>query len=367
METKQYKRKNLVDYASLFYTSIDKSPLNEIDMAIFSKLSYFHFEPFIRNKNTTQRISDLYDLSLFDTFLKRPAYKTEDRILLQAVCGNPRFKNIVIKDAKEYTNDKKEEQFSAITFLLPNNDAIIAFRGTDSTINGWKEDLNMAYKCPIPAQVDSANYLSNIAQYLNGNIYLVGHSKGGNLALFSYLSVSEDIRIKIKKIYCFDGPSFEDKYFKSFDISDLKLKLVKIVPNESIIGMIFEKEKNCKIIQSSNKLLFQHNMYNWEISLTKFKRTQKISPTARNINSSLKIWLEKCNDDEREIFIETIFKVISASGAQNIQDIAKNKDRSLLNSIVGFKNLSKERKKELASILKILVKILFSKKEKEGN
>ena len=43
-----------------------------------------------------------------------------------------------------------ETQFSAITFILDDGTLFLAFRGTDETIVGWKEDFNMAFLNPVP-------------------------------------------------------------------------------------------------------------------------------------------------------------------------------------------------------------------------
>ena len=50
----------------------------------------------------------------------------------------------------------QETQFAAVTFLRA--ESVVAFRGTDTSLVGWKEDFNMSYLESVPAQVRAAEY-----------------------------------------------------------------------------------------------------------------------------------------------------------------------------------------------------------------
>lgn len=41
-------------------------------------------------------------------------------------------------------------QFAAVSFLLPDGSVFIAYRGTDTSLVGWKENFNMCYLETVP-------------------------------------------------------------------------------------------------------------------------------------------------------------------------------------------------------------------------
>ncbi|MEI3499052.1 MAG: Mbeg1-like protein [Bacilli bacterium] len=59
---------------------------------------------------------------------------------------------------------------------------IISFKGTDSSLIGWLENFRLAYEYPTYTQKLAIDYLKNNISFLDQDVYVVGHSKGGNLA-----------------------------------------------------------------------------------------------------------------------------------------------------------------------------------------
>lgn len=350
---------NIVSYASTFFLSFKECPLNEIDMAIFSKLAYFNFKNHLSKNYHENVIKNFYNLSYFDDYLKRPAYRKEDFVLLQAICGNPRFNKIIIRNIERTTNILKEEQFSATTFLLENDDIIISYRGTDSTINGWKEDFNMAFMTPIPAQIDAKNYLNKIGRFAKGKIYLTGHSKGGNLAFYSYLNTLKIVQEKIVRVYSFDGPGLDLNYFK--DINELTKKAIfkKFIPDQSIIGMIFEKDHALKIVNSDGILLSQHNLYNWHINKTKFERAKNLNKQIHKFNNNVSQWLKSSANNEKELIINTLFQLVNAAGLETSEEIIHNKLKSAKQLFSEYEKLDDTKKTQFKKVVTELIKYLI--------
>ena len=119
-----------------------------------------------------------------------------------------RFGSIELHDYINSVDTKTQTQFGAITFSLDKNNHYVAFRGTDNTIVGWKEDLNLAVQQEVPAQKRATSYLSDIASKYSGKLIVGGHSKGGNLALYSVFKAEKSIKDRIEKRVGFDGPGF---------------------------------------------------------------------------------------------------------------------------------------------------------------
>jgi hypothetical protein len=360
---KKTRTTNIVEYAKTHLNTVNIEEYNEVDFAILSKLVYFNFEVFLGyDFNKEMKLSDLYDFSKFDEFLKRPSLKKEDPLLISALCGNPRFKNIIIKHY-EYKVDKNNlEQFSAITFILDNKDMIIAYRGTDATITGWNEDFNMAIKTPVPAQNDALVYVNKVAKEAKRNIYLIGHSKGGNLALYSLLTCDESFLSRIKKCYSFDGPGLEPNFFATFDKKRLQNIYLKVVPNESIIGMIFDNDEPLRIIKSDRSLLLQHNLYTWRVNGNKFVDAKKLSDSIKSFDVAFNEWVKNCNEDERSLIINMIFTIIKNGKVNKAIDVINNKANHFkINKMINeYRSMDKTKREQFGELALRLFKTLFN-------
>jgi Protein of unknown function (DUF2974). len=353
---------NIVEYTRTHLNPITIEEYNEVDYAILAKFVYFNFEIYINDLNKDSLyIKDLYDFSKFDAFLKRPNYKKEDLTLLTYMCGSPRFRNIKIKNYV-HNNDKNNlEQFAAITFILENNDEVIAFRGTDATITGWNEDFNMAIETPVPAQKDAENYLNKYGLETKKDLYIIGHSKGGNLALYSLLTANDDIYRKIKKVYSLDGPGLEPKYFKEFNHAKLKDLYCKIIPNESIIGMIFDTDEYCEIIKSNRTLLLQHNLYTWQVVGHKFVHVDSLNDSVKSFDISFNNWVKECNENERKLIIEMIFTIIKRGKATSADIINNKQNHYNISKMIGeYRLMAKNKKDEFKDLALRLIKKIFS-------
>lgn len=62
-----------------------------------------------------------------------------------AVASNPRFSDIEMGTFLEQFDGEEQTQFAAVTYLLPSGALVVAYRGTDDSLVGWKEDFNMAF------------------------------------------------------------------------------------------------------------------------------------------------------------------------------------------------------------------------------
>lgn len=353
--------KNLNHYARNCFDDFAKSPLNEIDAMIFSEISYFKYSEFIKKNKDKIRIKDIYDLSRLKRFLDRPAFKQDDLELMTSLCGNPRFNNIVISNFVKISNAKKSEQFSAITLTLPNSDIVVCFRGTDSTLTGWKEDFDMAYLDSVPSQIDARNYLKNILRKTRKRkIFIVGHSKGGNLAVYSYLSQTEIMKKKIERVYCFDGPSLSDHIKEKFNYKKYAFKIYKFVPEQSIIGMIYDAPENCIIVQSQSSYLSQHNMYNWIISGNELMRTNDITGLIKELDSAVNEWLKTSTVVEKEMFVETFYGITLKAGFENSVEMIKEKTKTISLIIEKYRELDKETKSKMSRLIKSLVSVVWA-------
>ena len=179
--------------------TIQNDPFNEIDSLILSRFSYLPFDGIIE-ENEVVTIRELNE-----RFQKQDKNNInilwDDDINLFPLMGNSkRFGEMKATKYSNKLNIEEELQFSAITILVPDDTIFISYRGTDNTIVGWKEDFNMGFKSHVGAQIDSVKYLEEIAdKYPKNNIRIGGHSKGGNLAVYSAVFATEKTKNRIIK------------------------------------------------------------------------------------------------------------------------------------------------------------------------
>lgn len=216
--------------------SLAHSPFNAVDSLILSVLSYLPFDGIVpetihkngaslEDANDSMRLLDIRSLPIRDD---------RDIKLLSALARSERFKNMRLC---AYVNDidiEKEKQFSAITILTGDKHAFLAFRGTDLTLVGWKEDFNMSFLTTVPSQAAATEYLERVYGELRMNLRLGGHSKGGNLATYAAAFCTNKTQKHIQAVYNNDGPGFDSSIIESEGYRRVQGRLHSYVPQSSI-------------------------------------------------------------------------------------------------------------------------------------
>ena len=334
--------KNFLDYLQDNNKTFKESSFNDIDSLILAYLSYFHFP------NTLKRLKDL-DIS-------KTTKVEKNREFIKRVVTSNRYKDIESCFYVEDTNDLIEKQFSAVTFLLPNNTMYISFRGTDSTLTGWKEDFNMAFMLPVPAQKEALNYVEKVTKLIPRKFYIGGHSKGGNLAVYAGCNLSNNLSTRIIKIYSHDGPGFIKEFLTTSNYQSIKDKIEKIVPSSSIIGMLLYTNENYKIIKSSARGILEHDPFSWLINENNFIILKNLSDGTVFTNKVINDFLSSLSKEEREIFIDSLFTVLKSTNLTTLDEISKNFIVKLPNILIAIYKLDDVNKKYIIKTIKALIK-----------
>ena len=242
---------NLFDYIDNYkdYTFLDKG-FNEVDNVIFSCLAYVDYNFIVStnksNKLTLRQVADKY----FSVHKKQPkidmlAVKEAVKIL-KKIKDTIRYKDVLMYSYKYIGNENS--QFSALTFQISNNLCYVAFEGTDQLISGWKEDCKMAYEFPVDAHKYAIKYLNRNFLFNNKRLIVGGHSKGGNLALVSSMCCNYFVKNKIITVYSNDGQGLRKAQIESNKYSSIKDRLVHIIPQYSIVGLLLRHDENYTVI-----------------------------------------------------------------------------------------------------------------------
>ena len=221
--------------------------------------------------------------------------------------------------------DEEQKQFSAISFMLPSGDTFVTFRGTDDTIIGWKENFNMTFMHPVPAQTEALLYLEDIARATTGKLYVGGHSKGGNLAVYASVKASEATRERIAAVYNNDGPGFDREFIESEDYIEMSQRIHTLVPQSSVVGMLLEHEERYTVVKSTSTGLMQHNGLTWAVMGGKFIHLDAIDDSSKLLDSSLKEWLAGLEKSEREDFVDKLYEAATSTNAKTLSELSTDK------------------------------------------
>lgn len=336
--------------------SFDVDPLNEVDSLILSTLSYIEYDGLVpfETKGSRVMLSEIaqqaYDAIDFSSpRCKDPFFEHIPELLLKAA-SSLRFGSVSLSYYINRLNVDDTEQFSAIVFSLNEKLHYIAFRGTDDNLIGWKEDFMMSFLDEVQAQRDAVEYTRFVLQYLEGDIYLGGHSKGGNLAVYVAVKV-EEARKRIIAVYNNDGPGFQEKFLDSEGYRRMVPVIHTIIPKSSVVGMLMEHLEDYVVVNSNQKGIMQHNAMSWEVLGNHFVYMPGVEKSSIFLNQALRQWLGEITVEERAAFVEELFFIINAAGLNTISSISAEKRLAVNAMIRAYKSMSPETKQFMKKLI----------------
>lgn len=242
--------------------------------------------------------------------------------MMRAMRSTKRFGTLKMSGYVNLIDPETELQFSAVTFLMSDGTAIVTYRGTDDTLVGWKEDMNMCFLPVVPAQIKAVEYLKNVAKEHKGKLILTGHSKGGNLAVYAAVHSDAAIRERITAVYSNDGPGFGKNILDDPDYREIRPRICNLVPQSSVVGMLLEHDENFTVVKSRQKSGFlQHNGLSWEILGNSFVHLKDVTSDSRKLDRTVNQWIRDMTPEQREEFAEAVYQLFSVDGAQTLTDL----------------------------------------------
>ena len=298
--------------------------VNNVDALIFSELSYIRYDGVITDAlNVSVSLG-----TVAKTILGMPEplsrCRTEkDLELLQAVANSPRFQKVGVTFYQSVFIPEEETQFAAVTFLLPDGSAFLTFRGTDSTLVGWKEDFNMSFQQSIPAQRLAKEYVQRFAATQEIPLRLGGHSKGGNLAVYAGAKCEAFIQERILEVYNQDGPGFAEAMMTDPGYLGIVPKVKTFLPQFSVFGLMLERGEGYQVIQSNAVGLMQHEPYSWQVIGKDFVPGQALTAGSLFLDRTLTTWLAGLTNEERSQFFDGLFDLLMLEDAAHPKDVLR--------------------------------------------
>ena len=339
---------NLIDYlAWRGDIPFSVSPWNEVDGLMCAVLSYLNFHGLQDHRGWTLREAKRIDLLIEaqgNTFGPR-------KKMFEAMAETARFGDCRMHHFIALTDEDASMQFSAMCMDLPDDTKAVVFRGTDNTLVGWREDFNMSYQTTVPGQLAAAYYLSKAARLSSRPIRLMGHSKGGNLAVYAGAAVPEKIQKRIEGIWTYDGPGMNLEISRSEGFERIRDRIHSYVPQTSIIGMLMDYYKPYTVVRSTAKGLEQHDPMTWQVYGTHFEELENIDRTASVVSETLHEMLANSTPEQRGAFVETLFRLADNTNATRMSDILNEKFRSLVKMAGGRKELEPETRRVFTRLM----------------
>lgn len=349
--------------------SFEEMPMTEVDSLVLCQLSYLKFDgmvPDVQEGSTGVTLKSVAEHPDFEKLFADVRYEKENRALFAGMVQGRRFRNMKLNYYTNVIEERWETQFSALTCFLDDGSAYVAFRGTDETIVGWKEDFNMAFLSPVPGQAYSVAYLNAVASRFSGDFYVGGHSKGGNLAVYSAMNCEEAIQKRILRIYSMDGPGFRPEVLERCGYDRIKERVVKILPHSSLVGMIFESDMHFQVVRSKTFGLLQHDPYTWQVVSNHLVRVNDLYERRKNMDNTLNEWILSLNEQQLRIFVDTLYQVIMASQATNLIEFTTEWKRSMNGIIAALKEVDGETQEVLKEIVKSLFEIARANRKRQA-
>lgn len=335
--------------------NLKKDAFNEIDGLILSRLSYFPFEQLTKENEeiTIEEFAKRFEQT--DKTTLRILWE-DDKELIPLIGKSERFGKMIVTNIANKFNKEEERQFFAVTVLMPDNTIFVSYRGTDDTLVGWKEDFNMSFKSHIASQLDSVKYINEVARKYKQKIRIGGHSKGGNLAVYSATFADKSAKKRIINVYNNDGPGFMEEITENDEYKQAICKVHTYIPQSSVIGRLLNHEEKYTIVQSVQKGLMQHDLYSWQLEGKKFVSLAEVTNGSQFVDKTIKGWLNEIEPKQREAVVDAIFEIINTTDANSFKEIREKLFTDVRLMLKKYQSLDDESKKMIMEFFQILIR-----------
>ena len=336
--------------------SFEERPFNDVDNIILSVLSYLDFTDIVPSEEAGESIElskaclKLIDVCQGDISQRVRSFAKIDTRFVELLMGSRRFSSARLSAYVDEVDESRSLQFAAMQIDLPVMETYVAFRGTDDTLVGWREDFMLSFEV-TEAQRLALQYLERAIERCSQQgrrVRVGGHSKGGNLAEYAAVCCREDLRDHILMVYSNDGPSMDPEVMVQSAQSVLGSRMRRIVPSYSVIGMLFARQHDARIIAAStgSGLIGQHDPTSWKVTWSGIDEVLDLLPDCKVLNEAIAKWTKSVPLGERERVTNEVFDALAAGGATRLDEITASAES--LQKVLRALGKIDERTRELA-------------------
>lgn len=339
---------NILDYIKQYKNeTIQNMEFNEVDNLILSRLSYLPFENIKLEKQES-----LNSIAQKMKNIEEDKYNMKiDKELIKLVGNSQRFKDFIVTDYYFSRDEKEEKQFVAITIHLGDGIMYLSYGGTDNTLVGWKEDFNLSFMTHIPSQIEAVKYIKNVSSKYTEKMILGGHSKGGNLAVYSAVFCPVNIQERIISVTNFDGPGFDETVIENENYKRILNKIYTYIPQSSIIGRLLEHKEKYTVVRSTQIVILQHDIFSWEVVGNALEKMQKVTNGSDIINETVRNWLKSTSPEQRANFINIMYEIVTKTNVKTFKEFNSSKAKNIGIILKSYKNINENDKKMIGKMI----------------
>ncbi len=302
---------------------------NEVDNLILCIIAYLNFRRFpeLRSRDADKAV-------LMSDIVPRMTAEDEQQglspnnyiPLMKLAAESCRFAPVRLFGYETVRDETREMQLDALSFLLPDGTLFCAFMGTDRSLVGWKENLNLSYMDAVPAQIGAVEYVEDMAwRCPERPVRIGGHSKGGNLAAYAAIHIPEALQARMLDAYNNDGPGFRRDVTDTAEYRRIAAKLHTYIPAASIVGVLLEHTEDYTVVASSSRAIMQHEPLTWGVLGSRFIRQEARSEFGKASDDVVREWLASLSPQEREEFSNALFDMFTQGGTvQSLEDVRQS-------------------------------------------
>lgn len=338
-------------------------PFCEADLIVIALLSYCNYEQssITKNKdlyNSFTNIRDFMDENTKKRITNNFFKPNEFLSFLEIFNKSSRYDDVKLGFFEENKSNRNEIQFFGLTFFIDDK-IFVTFRGTDRSVVGWQEDFDLVLKDVIPSQEEAKNYLFKMVNLLKKPVYVLGHSKGGNLAYFAYYFNDINVQDMVIKVYNLDGPGFK------FDTKKLykknKEKLVKIVPHDDVVGILLNDPSELIICKSSEVNVNAHDLLTWQFDFfNKYKtltRTKELTIYSETLRITINEFIKEIGIDNVKDVKTAIFEIVKINKVKDVIYIYEAALKNIHNGLTEMRRENPEQVKQMEQLIKQFLKL----------
>jgi hypothetical protein len=347
---------NIIDYLDWRGDlTFSNSPFCQVDSLIFSRLAYFDFTSLFNIYDEKITIKEAYErFSKIDSSKKKILIEG-DNLLFPALAESERYGNCILTRFVNKVSNVLRKQFSAITIILPDDTIFVSFRGTDNTIVGWREDMDMSFLDNVPCQLDGLDYLEEIAsKFTTQKLRIGGHSKGGNIAIYASSFCSYLTKERIIEVFNNDGPGLSDSCSKKEEYLQMLDRIHTFIPQSSVIGRLLTHKEKYTVVLSKEKGIMQHDVYSWQVLGQNFITLDEVDDGSIFVDETVREFLQKSSPEQRSKTLDIIFGLLEKTNATTMKEISKNKFENYSLMLKEYNDLDKETKEVVLKTANLL-------------
>ncbi|MDM8271782.1 Mbeg1-like protein [Thermophilibacter provencensis] len=308
--------------------ALAERPFNDVDNLALATLAYLDLTGIVgapgeKGLRLTDACGELLERAGGDLTARVRSLATIDERFVVALGGSARLGDAILRDYVDVRDDERVMQFSAVTVDLESGETYVAFRGTDTTLVGWRENFVLSFAV-TQAQRAAADYLARELERAvekGHRVRVGGHSKGGNLAAYAAACAPVALAGAVERVYSNDGPGMDRSVMPVSCHDVMGERYTRIIPAYSVVGRFFTDDAPATIVRSSAERSLQHDPLTWQVGPAGFLEADGPDPECLVVAEAFSSWLARLAPEDRRLLTDELFDALAAGGAERFEDV----------------------------------------------